>query len=145
MKSFTIGRAAAAAGVSVETIRFYERKGLITQPQRPADGGPRDYGGDTVDRLRFICQAKDIGFSLAEVVDLLSLRAADGAGCEEVRDRAIAKRKDVQIKLDRLQRIRDSLDDLIAQCPGKGDVSACTILDAMENRADTARTRTPRP
>jgi len=135
MRAFTISRAAKAAGVGIETIRFYERKNLIVQPARPAGGGARDYGGDTVARLQFIAQAQDIGFSLAEIAELLSLRASSGTGCEDIRARTVAKRQDVQVKLDRLQRMAEALDGLISECPGRGGVSACTILEAMENTA----------
>jgi Hg(II)-responsive transcriptional regulator len=135
MPTITIGRAAKAAGVGVETIRFYERRNLIDQPPRPAGGGARDYGGDTVARLRFIGQAQEIGFSLAEIAELLSLRASSGAGCEDIRARAVAKRKTVQKKLDRLQQMREALDELISQCPGKGRLSGCTILEAMQSNA----------
>lgn len=133
MTPFTIGQAAKAAGIGVETIRFYERKGLIARPLRPADGRARDYSGDTVARLNFIAQAKEIGFSLTEIADLLSLCAGAGAGCEDVRARAMAKRQHVEAKLEHLTRMRKTLDELIAQCPGKGDISACTILGAMQN------------
>jgi MerR family transcriptional regulator, copper efflux regulator len=138
MFRFTISRAARAANVNVETIRFYERKGLITQPQKPSGGGSRDYGGETVSRVRFIRQAQEIGFSLAEIAELLSLRSDPGAGCADVRQRAIEKRNDVQVKLNRLKHMRDALDELIARCPGAGGVNACSILDVMERRTDNA-------
>jgi MerR family transcriptional regulator, copper efflux regulator len=138
MSHFTISRAARAANVNVETIRFYERKGLITQPQKPSGCGSRDYGGEIVSRVRFIRQAQEIGFSLAEIAELLSLRSDPGAGCADVLQRAIEKRNDVKVKLDRLQRMRDALDELIARCPGTGDINACSILDVMERRADDA-------
>lgn len=134
MKPFTIGNAAKAAGVSVETIRFYERKGLIAQPARPANGGVRDYGRAVVSRLRFIAQAKDLGFSLAEVAELLALRATPGSGCGQVRARAAAKRQNVRAKIVRLTQIQTALDDLIARCPGQGHLSECSIIDAMEQR-----------
>ena len=126
--------AAKAAGVGVETIRFYERKGLIEQPARAADGCIREYGADVVARLRFIRQAKEIGFSLAEVAELLALRDDCQGGCATVRARAMAKRQDIQDKLDRLQCMRDALDEMIANCPGEGALSECTILEAMETR-----------
>ena len=131
VKPFTIGKAARAAGIGVETIRFYERAGLIAQPKKPAGGGARDYGGDAVARLQFIAQAKDIGFSLAEIAELLALRTDDAAGCQDVRARAMAKRDEVETRMQRLARMRDALDTLIARCPGKGGVAACSILGAM--------------
>lgn len=133
MKPFTIGKVAKAAGVGVETIRFYERRGLIAQPRRPGNGGARDYDADTVARLRFIRQAKDIGFSLAEITELLLLRDDGRAGCETVRARAISKRRDIEDKLQKLREMRDVLDGLIVGCPGKGHLSECTILEAMGN------------
>lgn len=137
MSRFTIGRAAKAAGVNVETIRFYERKGLIEQPLKPADGGMREYEDDTVSRIRFIRQAQEIGFSLHEIAELLSLRADPDADCADVRGRAIRKRAEVQSKLAQLAHMRDALDELIASCPGGGDVKACTILDAIQRKAGT--------
>lgn len=138
MKRFTISRAAKAANVNIETIRFYERRGLIAQPLRPVGGGVREYDGDTISRIRFIRQAQEIGFSLREIAELLSLRTDPGADCADVRTRAIEKRDEVLAKLDRLSRIRDALDALIARCPGGGDVTACTILESMEGDAEAA-------
>lgn len=132
MGRFTISRAAKAANVTVETIRFYERKGLIAQPHKPAGGGARTYDGETVARLRFVRQAQDIGFSLREISELLALRADPEVDCADVRGRAIKKRDEVHAKLDQLSRMRDALDALIASCPGGGDLKACTILEAME-------------
>ncbi len=131
MKPFTIGKVANAAGVGVETVRYYERLGLITQPKRPNRGGARDYDDNTVARLRFIRQAKDIGFSLAEIAELLALRDGGAAGCQSVRARAILKRRDIEDKLSKLKDMRDSLDDPIAACPGTGHLSDCTILKAI--------------
>lgn len=133
MKPFTIGKLARATGVGVETIRFYERRGLIAQPNRPKDGGARDYDVKTVARLRFIRHAKDIGFSLAEVAELLALRDDSNAICATVRARAISKRRDIEDKLAKPKDMRDFLDDLIAACPGEGHLSECTILEAIKS------------
>ena len=139
----TISQAARAAGVGVETIRFYERRGLIRQPPRPTGGGARDYGGETLERLRFIVGAKRLGFSLAEIAELLDLRAAPGAGCRSVQERAREKRADVQARIDGLTRLRDGLDALIDACPGRGDLSGCAILRAIEGGgAGAGRVRT---
>ncbi len=83
MKAMTIGRVANKAGISVETIRFYERKGLIDQPMRPQDGGFRIYPSEAVGRIHFIRQAQDLGFSLKEIVELLSLRADVSTDCAD--------------------------------------------------------------
>ncbi|WP_300381291.1 MerR family DNA-binding protein [Henriciella sp.] len=132
MKPFTIGQAAKAADVNVETVRFYERKGLITQPLKPENGAMREYDDETVSQIRFIRQAQEIGFSLREISELLSLRADPGADCSDVRSRAIEKRADVEAKLGKLMRMRTALDGMIASCPGAGNVECCTILDAMQ-------------
>jgi Hg(II)-responsive transcriptional regulator len=127
----TIARAARAAGVGVETIRFYERRGLIAQPRKPASGF-REYDADAVARIRFIRQAQELGFSLREIEELLSLRADPKADCAEVRVQATTKRDEVTKKIANLKRIRMALDTLIATCPGSGALKACTILDAIE-------------
>tara|TARA_R110002074_G_scaffold52367_2_gene131972 strand:- start:270 stop:953 length:684 start_codon:yes stop_codon:yes gene_type:complete len=134
MSRFTISRAAKAANVNIETIRFYERKRLIAQPPKPVGGGVREYDDDTVARIRFVRQAQEIGFSLRQIAELLSLRADPEADCADVRGRAIEKRDEVQAKLAQLSHMRDALDELIASCPGGGDVKACTILDAMQGQ-----------
>jgi MerR family mercuric resistance operon transcriptional regulator len=131
MTPMTIGRAARKAGVGVETIRFYERKRLIEQPPKPRDSGFRDYPMETVHRIRFIRHAQEIGFSLREIEELLSLRADPAADCGEVRERATAKLQEVNRKIAQLERIRGGLEDLIAACPGRGALRACSILDAL--------------
>ncbi|MEQ8693813.1 MAG: MerR family transcriptional regulator [Gammaproteobacteria bacterium] len=138
MSRFTISRAAKAANVNVETIRFYERKGLISQPHKPVDGSVREYDDETVARIRFVRQAQEIGFSLREIAELLSLRASPDTDCADVRGRAIGKRDEVHAKIAQLSRIRDALNELIASCPGGGDVKACTILDAMQREPSAA-------
>jgi DNA-binding transcriptional MerR regulator len=127
----TISRAAAQAGVGVETIRFYERRGLIKQPARPCSGGYRSYDDTVVERIRFIRQAQDLGFSLREIAELLSIRADPAADSRNVRARAMRKREDVDQKKAKLQRIRAALDKLIATCPGGGALRCCTIMDAL--------------
>lgn len=132
MRDFTIGQAAEAAGVNVETVRYYERRGLIAQPPKPADGRARRYAPSTIRRLRFIKDAQRIGFSLKEISELLSLRARADASCGDVRDLAVQKRREVQDWLEGLQRIAGVLDELIADCPGNGDLGACSIIEAIE-------------
>lgn len=127
----TISRAAERAGVGVETIRFYERRGLIAQPARPRSGGYRFYDDEVVERIRFIRQAQELGFSLREIAGLLSLRADSAADCGDVRQQALTKRKEVDRKIAQLQHIRSALDELIATCPGGGVLRSCTIIDAL--------------
>ena len=131
MNELIIGKAATAAGVGVETIRFYERKGLIEQPPKPLDTGFRIYPEETVQRIRFIRQAQEIGFSLREIDELLSLRADPAADCAHVRERAAAKLEEVERKIEQLGRIRSALNELIAACPGRGALRECSIMASL--------------
>lgn len=133
-----IGEVASEAGVGVETIRFYERKGLIDRPHRPAHGGFRSYGLATVSRIRFIRQAQDLGFSLSEIVELLSLRADPSTDCADVRERARTKREEMEAKIAKLGRMRDALGRLIDACPGRGALGDCSIVEALETPVDGA-------
>ena len=131
MKEMTIGKAARRAGVGVETIRFYERKGLIDQPPKPLGPGFREYPEDVVRRIRFIRQAQEIGFSLREIDELMSLRADPAADCSDVREQASVKLEEVNLKIAQLEDIRDALQDLIAACPGRGALRTCSIMEAL--------------
>jgi len=131
MDGLTISKVAHQAGVGVETIRFYHRKGLIKQPAKPASGGFRVYPLETVQRIRFIRQAQELGFSLREVKDLLGLRAIPSSDCSEVRTQAQIKLDEVNRKIKQLTRMRTALTQLIAACPGKGALHACSIMEAM--------------
>ncbi len=126
-----IGELAKYANVGVETIRFYERKGLISQPLRPASGGFRTYPAETIDRVRFIREAQELGFSLGEVQELLSLKADPKADCSSVRERANKKREQVDTKIKRLKALQRTLTALIDACPGKGATTDCSILDSL--------------
>lgn len=135
MQGMTIGEAAMAAGVGVETIRFYERRGLIEQPSRPAGGGFRSYPWETVRRIRFIRQAQELGFSLREARDLLALRTDGSADAAAVRERAQVKLDDVERKLEHLGQIRAALRELLAACPGSGPLGACSVMEALDRTA----------
>jgi len=137
----TISRAAERADVGVETIRFYERRGLIEQPQKPRHGGYRFYDDLTVERIRFIRQAQELGFSLRQIAELLSLRADPTADCSDVRMRAVSKREEVDRKIAQLRHIRAALDELIDTCPGGGALRACTIIDALDGHFATKNDR----
>lgn len=128
-----ISEAAKTAGVGVETIRFYERKGLVEQPKRPVMGGGfRFYSGETVERIRFIRQAQEIGFSLREIKELLALRVDPAADCGEVRTHARAKLDEVNRKIASLIQIQGALEELIEACPGHGtELGQCSILEAL--------------
>ena len=136
MPALTIARAAHEAGVNIETIRFYERRGLI---ERPLKGeGYRVYSRDHIARIRFIKEAQQIGFSLAEVKELLALRADPDADCSAVQQQAIAKQREVRRKIQQLREIDAALETLIAACPGQGALQCCSIIDALNHRPNTA-------
>jgi MerR family mercuric resistance operon transcriptional regulator len=144
MHDMTIGKAARSAGVGVETIRFYERKGLIQQPRKPAESGFRIYPQETVARIRFIRQAQELGFSLREVRELLELRADPDTDAGAVQARATAKLDDVKAKIRQLQHIGEALERLIAACPGDGEVGCCTIIEALEGHRPAEGNAGPR-
>lgn len=131
MHGMTISKAARRAGVGVETIRFYERKGLIDQPPKPETSSYRTYPEQTIERIRFIRQAQELGFSLREIQELLSLHTDPRADAADVRARATEKLDDVNDKIRRLQYIGQALETLIAACPGRGELDTCSILEAL--------------
>ena len=131
MTGMTIGKAARNVGVGVETIRFYERKGLIDRPLKPPRAGFRVYPQETIQRIRFIRQAQAIGFSLHEINELLSLRADPAADCSSVRQQASVKLAEVNRKITQLEDIRVALQDLIAACPGRGALRVCSIMETL--------------
>ncbi len=133
MSELTIGQLAASAGVNVETIRFYERKGLLKQPHRQG-GRIRRYPADARRRLTFIRGARDLGFTLQEVGELLSLRQDPNATRSDVRDRTMAKLEDVDRRIEFLEEVRSSLKALLQQCDGSGPASNCPILDSLESQ-----------
>lgn len=129
-KQFTIGRLAHETGVGVETIRFYEREGLIEAPRR-RDSGYREYTDSAVVRILFIRQAKELGFSLAEIKELLSIRISPKKTCANVKAITRTKIADIDAKITALKRIRNALARLAVQCQGGGPVSECPILEAL--------------
>lgn len=124
----TIGRVAEAAGVNVETVRFYQRLGLIEEPVKPL-GGVRRYGVELVGRLRFISRAKQLGFSLAEVKRLLVLE--DPQSCGKARALAAEKLGLVEDRIADLERIRGVLKDLVARCDVRWGKVACPIIATL--------------
>ena len=126
--TLTIGRIAAAAGVNVETIRFYQRLGLLAEPARPP-GGVRRYGGEFVARLRFIKRAQQLGFSLAEVQRLLVLE--DPQSCGKARSLAAEKLALVEARISDLERMRGVLKELVARCEVRRGKVACHIIATL--------------
>jgi len=131
MEFLKTGELAERAGVHVETLRFYERRGLLSEPPRRASGY-RAYAEESVRRIRFIKRAQDLGFSLKEIGELLALRVEPTVTCAEVRAKAAAKVADVRQKIADLQAIEQALQTLTASCSGQGPVTDCPILDHLE-------------
>ena len=131
MDEMTIGRLAEAAGVHLETIRYYQRRGLLAEPKRPA-GGVRRYGEGAIARLGFIRRAQEVGFTLDEVKALLKL--GETPSCRGARTMAAKKLELVETRLRDLERMRGVLADLIAQCDVGGE-RQCPIIEALASGA----------
>lgn len=131
MSPLSIGQVARRAGVGVETVRFYEREGLLDEPARRASGY-RQYEESTIGRLRFVRRAKELGFTLKEIKELLSLRLDPSTTCADVKRRAEVKISDVEEKIRTLQRMKKALMRLTKACAGRGPISDCPILDALD-------------
>lgn len=131
-----IGEIARQGGVSVETMRYYEQQGLIPTPDRDTNGYRR-YSPDAVRQIQFIKRAQDVGFTLKDIGDLLTLKADPGASCCDVRERARGKLTEIDEKLAVLLRMRDVLATWTDACPSEGPVSACPILDALDGVLDS--------
>ena len=130
-EELTIGQVARQARIGVETVRFYEREGLIGQPPR-RPSGYRQYRTEVVDRLRFIRRAKELGFTLREIKELLELRLDPTSTCADVKKRARAKIDDIDARIATLRRMRKALSRLEQACEGRGGASECPILDELE-------------
>ena len=132
MPSLTIGALAEAAGVHVETIRFYQRKGLLPEPKRPP-GGIRHYEKSDLERLRFVKSAKGLGFSLEEVGQLLKL--ADGTHCREAAELAIQHLASVQMRLRELHRIENALQKQLEACKSRPGNYPCPLIESLREQA----------
>ena len=124
----TISRLAKELGINIETIRFYERKGLIQQPLKPTTGY-RHYPNETVNRIHFIKRAQELGFTLDEIVHLLSL---EDSPCNEIQALASNKLEKVQAKILDLRRLENALEVLLFQCHENDDKSHCPIIDSLQ-------------
>lgn len=131
MTLLNIGEVAKRTGVTVETVRFYERQGLIETPQR-SDSGYREYPQETVKRVRFIQHAKEVGFTLKDISELLALRQEPGTSCADIKIRAAQKIEEVDQKIRDLKRIREALARMVMKCRGRGSLSECPILEELE-------------
>ena len=136
MSDLTIGRLAERAGVNIDTIRYYERNGLLPRAARRASGY-REYGPADVDRLRFIRRCKELGFTLAEIAEiaeLLSLSVDRHGDMRGVKRKAEQRLAQVEHKIRELQRVRRGLEKLVAACPGHGELDECPIIGALSGR-----------
>ena len=128
MNSLTIGGLAKAANVSVETIRYYQRRGLIPEPQRPL-GGIRRYGPSDIGRLSFVKTSQQLGFSLDEISDLLRLE--DGTHCQEASVLAEHKLRDVREKIDRLKKVELVLGEMVDRCHAQQGNITCPLIGSL--------------
>lgn len=129
-KAMKIGDLAEQSGVSVQTVRFYERSGLLPEPARTRSGY-REYGVHDVHRLRFIRRAKDLGFTLTEIGELLDLRVDPHRTADDVRERALLKIRSTQAKIRDLKRILQALQRLVDRCEAHGSPDQCALMHAI--------------
>lgn len=138
MAAMTIGQVAKQASVGVETIRFYEREGLIEEPARRASGY-RQYDTEVVRRVRFIRHAKELGFTLREIKELLELRVEPDCHCGEVLELAQAKIADIEQRIEALLRMKQTLSKLATACRRRRRTEACPILEAIDEPVNESR------
>ncbi len=128
----TIGELADKAGVNVQTVRYYEREGLLPEPHRWPDSGYRDFDDDALQRLRFIRSAKDLGFTLREIKELLEMRVLPGESCTEVRQMIGTKLADLDQRIKEMRRLRRALVRMDDACRRRADRRSCPALWAFE-------------
>jgi MerR family mercuric resistance operon transcriptional regulator len=139
MEILSIGQVARRAGVGVETVRYYEREGLLEEPPRRASGY-RQYSEEVVKRIGFIKRAKELGFSLKEIIELLLLRVDAQTSCDEVKQRTEAKIAEVERKVAELQRMRQALLQVHSLCTGPGPTGRCPMLEALDQQESLNQT-----
>jgi len=130
-----IGEVAGSAGVNIQTLRYYERRGLLPKPRRQSSGY-REYEPETVQLVRFIKRAQELGFTLAEVSDLIRLRKTDQRRAPQVRALATAKLEDIERKIIQLDAMRQALKVLVEECACEGKAPACPIIEALNDPSD---------
>ncbi|MEO9897767.1 MAG: helix-turn-helix domain-containing protein [Paracoccaceae bacterium] len=127
---FTIGKASEQSGVNIETIRYYEREGIVPKPERSA-GGRRLYSTDGIAKLRFVRRCRDLGFPISIIQTFLSLTERDDRSCGEVKSLAEDHLDEINAKIENLSRLREALLNLSANCDD--GTAACPMLDALMN------------
>jgi MerR family transcriptional regulator, copper efflux regulator len=131
MESLTIGEVAKQAHVRIETLRYYERTGLVASPLR-SESNYRLYPQETVRRVQFIKRAQELGFSLKEIMALLALRATPETPCADIRSRALDKITAIEEKIQTLNAMKHALAKLVEECSGQGEITDCPILAALD-------------
>ncbi|MBX3401034.1 MAG: MerR family transcriptional regulator [Gemmataceae bacterium] len=127
MTAMKIGEVAKRSSIGIETIRYYEREGLLLEPER-RPSGYRQYDESTVERLEYIRRAKELGFTLAEIRELMELSFNAHAGCDHIRQRAEAKITDIEEKIRSLQQMKRSLDKIVQRCREKNSTDDCPLV-----------------
>ncbi len=136
--TFKTGEVANRAGVNKETIRYYEKRGLIPEADRRRSGY-RIFTRRHIDQIKFIKRSQELGFTLSEIDELLSLRLDENSSCEKVRNKAQSKLEDVSQKINDLDHIRMVLSELIEDCQAGGTTGECVILNALEGENNDNR------
>lgn len=131
-----IGQLSKIAGLGIETIRYYEKEGLIEPANRKMGSGYREYGSPAIKRLSFIKRAKDLGFSLKEIKELLLLQAQTKGKCKSIKKKAELKLMGVEAKIKDLELIRGSLSRLISACHAEQLTGECPILESLEEEIE---------
>ncbi|MBL9214620.1 MAG: heavy metal-responsive transcriptional regulator [Opitutaceae bacterium] len=129
----TIGELAKKVGVNVQTIRYYEREGLLPDAHRWPDSGYRDFDDEAFLRLQFIRSAKELGFTLREIKELLDLRVLPGESCAEVKQLLKAKLGDIETRMKEMRRLRRVLLKFVAACGHRRTKTSCPALWALEH------------
>ena len=133
---FTIGKLARLAGVNIQTVRYYERAGLL-HPISKTGAGYRLYGEGELKRLRFVRHAKELGFTLKEIKELMELRVDSPSACAEVLKRAEEKLRDVEEKIEKLNELRGILNELTTACRERTPTGECPILKSIEKGGES--------
>jgi MerR family mercuric resistance operon transcriptional regulator len=136
--TYKIGEVARRANVNKETVRYYEKRGLIPKPDRRRSGY-RIFTQRHIEQIKFIKRAQELGFTLKKIKELLELRTDEGTTCSEIQSEAQKKYQDVVEKINDLKRIKSTLTDLIDSCSGSGPKGDCPILEALEGESNTGK------
>ena len=136
MDELTIGQVAKGAHVNVETVRYYERVGLIPLPPR-TESKYRLFPVEVIQRIKFIKKAQDLGFKLSEIKTLLSISDSEEYGCREVQQFASQKIEEIELKICDLLEIKSILQDLTNRCPGQGSIGECPIINEFKEGGDS--------